>query len=213
MHRYGLTPKVPQRVHINRASRDAVRRWQYRFDRRVSCLEEKGFAILDMDEAFFVYDVVSGRKYWSPRGERIIVPYIGNRMRIVAYGAIAKDGRQLFWTRELFDTPTFVWYMKELQRHFGKVVVDRASPHRAKTVKKLLRENKSIKIIYPPKGSPYLNTVEECWRQGKQVLLVSEYYRTFAGLCNAVITYYRTVRFKLGIFKFAHRKVAALCTN
>ena len=27
------------------------------------------------------------------------------------------------------------------------------------------------------------------------------------------LTYYRTVRFKLDIFKFAHRKVTALCTN
>ena len=63
MHRYGLTPKVPQKVRINRASKGAVRSWQYRFDRCVSCLAEKGFAILDMDEAFFVYDVVSGRKY------------------------------------------------------------------------------------------------------------------------------------------------------
>ena len=128
MHRYGLTPKVSQRVHINRASRDAVRSWQYRFGRRVSCLEEKGFTILDMDEAFFVYDVASGRKYWSTRGERIVVPYTENHRRIVVYGAIAKDGRQLFRTRELFDAPTFVWYLKELQRHFGKVVVDRASP-------------------------------------------------------------------------------------
>ena len=215
MHRYGLTPKVPQKVHINRASKGAVRSWQYRFDRRVSCLEEKGFTILDMDEAFFVYDVASGRKYWSPRGERIVVPYTGNHRRIVVYGAIAKDGRQLFRTRELFDASTFVWYLKELQRHFGKVavVMDRASPHRAKAVKKLLRENKNIKIIYLPKGSPYLNAVEECWRQGKQVLLVSEYYRTFSDLCNAIITYYRTVRFKLDIFKFAHRKATALCTN
>ena len=102
--------------------------------------------------------------------------------------------------------------MKELQRHFGKAaaVMDRASPHRAKAVKRLLRENKSIKIIYLPKESPYLNAVEECWRQRKQVLLVSEYYRTFADLCNAIITYYRTVRFKLDIFKFAHRKATAL---
>ena len=82
--------------------------------------------------------------------------------------------------------------------------MDRVSPHRAKTVKKL-RENKSVKTIYLPKGSPYLNAVEECGRQGTQVLLVSEYYRTFADLCNAIITYYRTVRFKLDIFKFAQR--------
>ena len=47
----------------------------------------------------------------------------------------------------------------------------------------------------------------------KQVLLVSEYYLTFADMCNAVITYYRIVRFKLDILKFAHRKAAPLCTN
>ena len=213
MHRYGLTPKVPQRVHINRASRGAVRSWQYRFGRRVSCLGEKGFTILDMDEAFFVYDVASGRKYWSPRGGRIVVPYTGNHRRIVVYGAIAKDGRQLFRTRELFDAPTFVRYIRELRGRFGRAAVDRASPHRAKAVKELLRENKDIKIIYLPRGSPYLNAVEECWRQGKQVLLVSEYYRTFSDLCNAVTTHCRTVKFKLDIFKFAHRKAAALCTN
>ena len=74
-----------------------------------------------MDEAFFVYDVVSGRKYWSPRGERIVVPYTRNHRRIAVYGAIAKNGRQLYRTRELFDAPTFVWYLKELQRHFGKM--------------------------------------------------------------------------------------------
>ena len=55
--------------------------------------------------------------------------------------------------------------------------------------------------------------LRKCRRRGKQVLPVSEYYRTSADLCNAVTTYYRTVRFKLDIFKFAHRKATALCTN
>ena len=91
--------------------------------------------------------------------------------------------------------------------------MDRASTHRAKLVKRLLRENRNIRIIYLPKGSPYLNAVEECWRQGKQVLLVSEYYRTLADMCNTVITYYRTVRYKLDILKFAHRKATPLCMN
>ena len=98
---------------------------------------------------------------------------------------------------------------------FGKAVavVDRASPHRAKSVKELLRENKNIKIIYLPKGSPYLNAVEECWHQGKRVLLVSEYYKTFTDMCSAISTYYRTARFTLDILKFANRKAALFCTN
>ena len=102
-----------------------------------------------------------------------------------------------------------------MQRRFGKVAVvtDRASPRRAKLVRKLLWENKDIRIIYLPKGSPYLNAVRNTGAEEKQVLLVSEYYRTFADMCNAVITYYRIVRFKLDILKFAHRKAAPLCTN
>ena len=86
-------------------------------------------------------------------------------------------------------------------------------PHRAKLVRKLLRENKNIRIIYLPKGSPYLNAVEECWRRRKQVLLVSEYYKTFVDMCSAIFTYYRTARFTLDILKFANRKAALFCTN
>ena len=102
-----------------------------------------------------------------------------------------------------------------MQKRFGKVaaVTDRASPHRAKLVKELLRENKNIRIIYLPKGSPYLNAVEECWHQGKRILLVSEYYRTFADMCNAIITYYRTVRFKLDIVRYTSRNPKLFCKN
>ena len=94
------------------------------------------------------------------------MPYTGGHRRIVVYEAITKDGRQFFRTHESFDAPTFVGYLKEMQRNFGEVavVMDRASPHRAKLVRKLLRKNKNIRIIYLPKGSPYLNAVEECWR-------------------------------------------------
>ena len=143
------------------------------------------------------------------------MPYAGSHRRIVVYGAIAKDGRQFFRTHESFDAPTFVGYLKGMQRHFWKVTVvtDRSYPHRAKLVKKMLRENKNIMIIYLPKGSPYLNAVEECWRRGKQVLLVSEYYRPFADMCNAVITYYRTVRFKLDIVRYASRNPKLFCKN
>ena len=143
------------------------------------------------------------------------MPYTGSHKKVTVYGAIAKDGKQFFRTCDRFDAPTFVEYLKAMQRHFGKVVavVDRASPHRAKSVKELLRENKNIKIVYLPKGSPYLNAVEECWHQGKRVLLVSEYYKTFTDMCSAISTYYRTARLTLDILKFANRKAALFCTN
>ena len=61
------------------------------------------------------------------------------------------------------------------------------------------------------KDPPYLNAIEECWHQGKRILLVSVYYRTFADMCNAIITYYRTVRFKLDIIRYASRNPKLFC--
>ena len=83
MRGYGLTPKIPQKAHINRANKRAVQNWQYPFGKRVSRLEEEGFTIVDVDGAFFVHDTVSGRKCWFPRGERIVVPYTGSHQRIM----------------------------------------------------------------------------------------------------------------------------------
>ena len=93
------------------------------------------------------------------------------------------------------------------------MVTDGAPQHRSRLVREEIGRLDGVELQFLPPGCPDLNAVEEAWRQGKQVLLVSEYYRTFADMCNAVTTYYRTVRFKLDILKFAHRKAAPLCTN
>ena len=145
MQKYGLSPKGSQRVHINRATKAAVKSWQYRLKKRISRLEKDGFVIAMEDEAFFIHDVKSGRKYWSPAGVPITVPYTGSHKRITAYGSITMDGRQFFRTASGFNAPTFVAYLKAMQRHFGKVavMVDRASPHRAKAVRTLLHENRT----------------------------------------------------------------------
>ena len=93
------------------------------------------------------------------------------------------------------------------------MTADGAPQHRSKLVREFLRNNKDVKMIYLPKGSPYLNAMEECWHQGKRVLLVSEYYKTFQDMRQAVSLYYRTVRFNLDLIKFASRKYETLCTN
>ena len=39
MHAHGLSSKAPERVHTNRAGKKAVQNWQYRLNKRISCLE------------------------------------------------------------------------------------------------------------------------------------------------------------------------------
>ena len=73
-------------------------------------------------------------------------------------------------------------------------------------IRKYLEENKDvIRVEYLPKGSPDYNAVEECWRQGKDDLLVSKYYPKFPNLKCAIVNYYRTKRFKLEITKYMLR--------
>jgi transposase len=86
--------------------------------------------------------------------------------------------------------------------------IDRAVQHRSSTmVRNHLEENKDvIRVEYLPKGSSDYNAVEECWRQGKDDLLVAKYYPKFFNLKNAIANYYRTRRFKLDIIKYLFRE-------
>ena len=46
-------------------------------------------------------------------------------------------------------------------------------------IRKHLEEKDVIRVEYLPKGSPGNNAIVDCWRQGKDDLLVSKYYPKF----------------------------------
>ena len=91
--RGGPSHKKPQRDHINRAGRKAVRNWQYRLNRFVPCLEGVELTVLMQDEAFFMHDVIAGHKYWVSGGRWISASYAGSRRKITVHGYLAKDDR------------------------------------------------------------------------------------------------------------------------
>ena len=147
---------------------------------------------------------------WTPKGIRPIVTVTGSHQRTCVFGTITIDGKQLFRQYDVFNQYVFLKYLKELQRKFRKLLlfIDRAVQHRSSImIRKHLEENKDvIRVEYLPKGSSDYNAVEECWRQGKDDLLVSKYYPKFLNLKNAIANYYRTRRFKLDITKYLFRK-------
>jgi len=208
----GLSCKRPSLVHANRASRRAVRRWQKRMRRRIGRLRAMGYTILVQDESIFVHDAGRGAKYWPPVGERVHVLYTGSHRRFVVFGALAEDGRQLFRTYDRFDAYTFVVYLRELRRKFGKVAVilDRAPQHRAAAVREFLGScGKTVKLISLPVGSPQLNAVEEAWRQAKRALLNSEHHETAGALRRAIGDFFRGVRYGLDIHAYLAGNVPA----
>lgn len=215
MHQYGMSAKSAQKYHINNASVIAVRSWQQRMKERIPRLKKSGFTIAMLDEAFFVRDTKAGRKYWSPVTKRIFLPYTGRHESLAVYGTITINGSQLFRVCEKFNAVTFVEYLKELNYKYGKIalILDRASVHKSRKVKEFLMKNPDVRLIWLPKGSPYLNMIEQCWKISKYALLVSEYYAMFAMMNKAVSEYFRVTKFKLDVANYIFRNPAKMFTN
>ena len=166
------------------------------------------------DEAFFVRDVKAGKKYWSLVAKRIFLPYVGRHESLAVYGTITENS-QLFRVYPRFNAVTFVEYLKELHWKYGKIalILDRTSVHKSKKVKEYLAKNSDVKLIWLPKGSPYLNMIEQCWKISKHVLLVSEYYAMFSVINDIVSQYFRTTKFKLDVTNYIFRNPAKMFTN
>ena len=83
------------------------------------------------DESIFVYDYVIRRKKWISKDKRPIMTVTGSRKRTMVFGCLSLDGKQLFRQYDKFDSNTFVDYLIQVQKRFGKIVifVDRATPH------------------------------------------------------------------------------------
>lgn len=142
-------------------------------------------------------------------GLRPITTVTGSHDKTIVYGTLSLDGssKQIFRQDTKFDSQTLIAYLEVVKKKFNKfvMIVDRATQHRSRLVKEYLQRNKgTIRIEYFPAGSPYLNAVEECWRQGKYNVL-SNYYSDFSNIKQSISQYYRTRRFNLDIKKYLFR--------
>ena len=149
---------------------------------------------------------------WTPESIHPVVTVTGSHQKTCVFGVLSIDGIQFFRQDSTFNQDMFLQYLKKLQKKFGKLILflDRVAQHyRSIKVRKYLEENKDIiRVEYLPKGSPEFNAIEECWRQGKDDLLVSRYYPKFQNLKKAIAEYYRTKRFNLDIVKYLLRNIS-----
>ena len=72
----------------------------------------------------------------------------GRRDKTIVYGTLAEDGTRLMRQYGRFDGPTFVRYLKEVRRKWGKVllVTDNASQHKHREVRQYLRCDPQLRI-------------------------------------------------------------------
>lgn len=157
------------------------------------------------DESIFIYDVIV-RKVWAIKGSRPRTLTTGSHRKMCWFGALAEDGTQMFRHYENADSDGFLDFMRQLQKKYPKMVlfIDKATYHRKEArVKKFFRQNRHcIKVRWFPSGFPEANPVEECWNQGENSILGSKFYDSFDAFRKSSITYFRTRRFKLDLYKY-----------
>ena len=202
----GFSSKRSATMYASAAGADAVRQWQAGATGTISGAKRRRFTIVVQDESIFLRTGTNGRKLWSRVGEPVAVIRHGRRDRIVVYGALAEDGTRLMRQHGRFDGPTFVRYLKEARRKWGKVllVTDNASQHKHRDVLKYLEEHDGLGILYLPTATPKLSAVESVWKGAKYRLVTSEHYETLEDLTHAVSEYFRTCSIRLDIYRFLY---------
>ena len=206
---FGFSSKRSATMYASAADADSVRQWQADATGTISGAKRRGFTIVVQDESIFLRTRTNGRKLWSRVGEPVAVIRHGRRDRTVVYGALAEDETRLMRQYERFDGPTFVRYLKEARRKWGKVllIMDNAGQHKTKAVRKYLEEHDEVEFLYLPTATPRLSAVESVWKDAKYRLATSEHYETLEDLTHAVSEYFRTCSIRLDIYKFLYRCV------
>lgn len=146
------------------------------------------------------------RSVWAVKGSKPRILTTGSHRKIVLYGAYSENGEQCFRTYPEAESDYFLDYLKIILQKYKKMILfmDKATWHKKEArVKKFLAKHKhNIKVRWFPSGFPEANPMEECWNQGKDEILGSRFFDSFAEFKKAVHTYYRTKRFKLDLYKY-----------
>lgn len=150
------------------------------------------------DEAIFIADA-RPRRVYTAKGRRTVCCVSGTHARTIVYGAVSLDGRQPFRQYDKFNKETFVEYLRDVKKEFGKVLViaDKAPQHTANMVKEELGRMDDIEIeCLPTAASPELSVVEECRRHSKYSIL-QVFYSTITRLREDITGYFEHKKFNL----------------
>ena len=174
------SPKTPMPAYFRRDSVEAVIAWQRMMGRWISCLERDGFLLYVIDQTTMRLDYDNKRGPWSPKGERVYMPYYGQHRKLMVSAGVSPDGPTVWQVTTQFKAAEAVEYLKLLMRRrkIG-LVMDKAPVHRSRAVQDLIEDNKDrLRVKYFPTGWPELNAMERGWSVLKSRPFIYKRYET-----------------------------------
>ncbi len=106
LHKWGFSPKVPEKRFVNTASNEEKEAVQKKAKEIISSIPD-AFTVAVEDESIFIHDTLI-RRMWTPEGKRPIVIATGWHKKTCVFGTITFDGRQLFRQYDTFDQYSFI---------------------------------------------------------------------------------------------------------
>ena len=86
-------------------------------------------------------------------------------------------------------------------------VIDNVVRHKTKKVRRCLKKNPGVVLLYLPVAMPELSAIEAVWKDAKYRLVTSAFYDTVDHLKRAVSEYFRTCSIKIDIYKYLERSL------
>ncbi len=160
--------------------KDKQSEWKKKVIPKIKKLVKEKRAILYFeDESSIQLSPVMG-KSWGPIGEKIKHKVTGNKGSLSAISAISSDGRLFFEVHDQgkrFNSSDIIAFLikllKEHKRRHLVVVMDRATCHTSKMVKKFIASQKRLHVFWLPPRSPEFNPDEGVWAHLKNHSLKS----------------------------------------
>ena len=166
---FGFVVKKTLKIADRVPPKEEVEIWQKDTEMEVETLEKDGFTVIMADESHQNANLFgSGAVYVCGDAEPIQMP-LGNQRQTI-YGGISLDGATCYMAANRANDRSFIKYLDKLRRCFGKVamILDNAAYHNTKRVRRYLEKNgDSVRLMFLPPYSPFLNAAEELWHQGK----------------------------------------------
>ena len=143
---------------------------------------------------------------WAKIGTRPIFPSQSKSAKVNVIGALNnKSGKVMTEICQKIDKFAFLRFLKKLLKYYKKVfiIIDNASWHHAKIIRKFLRKNKQrLKIEYFPAYSPEYNPSEQCWKAVKKNLITTRLFLSVEGLGDQIKEFFRKTFFNLKLERF-----------
>ena len=155
-----------------------------------------------------ISDARPRRRGYTRKGIRAFFTYTGSHSKTMIHGLITTDGRGMFRQYDAFTKDTFEDFLKQAAHRFKKIclIMDKASQHRAKNIRKLLDNTDGLEIVFLPTATPDLSAIETYWRDLKRAVLDVP-YTSLRMLRKAITRYTRYTKPNLVVENFLYRAI------